>query len=91
MPNDFWIQDGSYLRLKQIMFGYTLPEALSSKLLIKKLRIYVSGNNLLTLTKYRGSDPELGGTSNDDTNTIGIDYGMYPSAKSIIGGINLTF
>ena len=85
--SDLYVQDGSYLRLKNIQLGYTLPESLTKKILISQLRLYVAAENLLTLTNYRGFDPEIssGGTS------LGVDYGVYPQARTFLFGINLKF
>ena len=85
--SDLYVQDGSYLRLKNIQLGYTLPESLTRKILISQLRLYVAAENLLTLTNYRGFDPEIssGGTS------LGVDYGVYPQARTFLFGINLKF
>ncbi|MFC2137491.1 SusC/RagA family TonB-linked outer membrane protein [Bacteroidota bacterium] len=88
--SDFWVYDGSYVRLKQISIGYTIPNNITSKIQIQKLRIYFSANNVLTFTKYPGNDPEVGGTT-DNANSIGVDLTMYPSAKSYIFGLNLVF
>jgi TonB-linked SusC/RagA family outer membrane protein len=82
---DYYIEDGSFLRLKNLQLGYTVPQNLLGKVNISSLRIYVQAVNLLTLTKYSGLDPELGG---DDRN-FGIDYGNYPNVKQYIFGINL--
>lgn len=82
--SDFYVEDGSFVRLQNAQLGYTFNTSENSK--ISKLRIYVSGNNLFTLTKYKGFDPTassgapLGG---------GIDQGFYPSAKTYLLGINL--
>ena len=86
---DFWVYDGSYLRLKQLSIGYTIPNKISTKVKVEKFRIYFSANNVLTFTKYPGNDPEVGGT--DAANSIGVDFSMYPSAKSYIFGVNLVF
>lgn len=85
--SDLYVYDGSYLRLKNIQLGYTLPKAWTNKILISSLRFYVAAENLLTFTKYPGFDPEIssGGTS------LGIDYGVYPQAKTWTIGANLTF
>ena len=85
--SDLYVQDGSYLRLKNIQLGYTVPEFLTKKILISQLRLYVAAENLLTLTNYRGFDPEIssGGTS------LGVDYGVYPQARTFLFGVNLKF
>jgi len=83
--SDLYVTDGSYLRLKNIQLGYTLPQRLTQKALISKLRVFVSAENLLTFTKYAGFDPEIssGGTS------LGIDYGVYPQARIWTIGFNI--
>ncbi|GAE20781.1 TonB-dependent receptor [Bacteroides pyogenes JCM 10003] len=85
--SDLYVYDGSYLRLKNIQLGYTLPAFLTKKAFISSLRIYVAAENLFTFTKYHGFDPEIssGGTS------LGIDYGVYPQGKVWTVGANLTF
>jgi TonB-linked SusC/RagA family outer membrane protein len=82
----YYIEDGTYLRLKSLQLGYTLPQSIMSKVKIKSLRVYLQAVNLFTLTKYSGLDPEIGG--NDLA--FGIDYGNYPNAKQFIFGLSLT-
>lgn len=85
--SDLWVEDGSYFRLKNIQLGYTLPQKWTRTLFISGLRVYVSGENVLTFTNYSGFDPEIasGGTS------LGIDRGVYPQTKVYTVGVNLTF
>lgn len=85
--SDLMVYDGSYLRLKNIQLGYTLPEHITRRIFISKLRVFVAAENLLTLTKYHGYDPEIssGGTS------LGIDYGVYPQARTFSFGVNVAF
>ena len=85
--SDLYLCDGSYLRLKNISLGYTLPKQLTQKLSISRLRFYVMAENLITWTKYWGFDPEIssGGTS------LGVDYGVYPQARTYTIGFNLSF
>lgn len=87
VSSDLYVCDGSYLRLKNIQLGYTLPQRLTNKAAISSLRFYVAAENLFTFTKYHGFDPEIssGGTS------LGIDRGVYPQAKTISVGANLSF
>lgn len=85
--SDRWIESGSYLRLKNLMIGYTLPR--NSIHFISSFRIYVSSQNLLTFTKYKGWDPEIG--SKNTTLTNGIDYGQYPAARSFQLGLQAGF
>ncbi|HEY6953660.1 MAG TPA: TonB-dependent receptor [Flavisolibacter sp.] len=83
--SDFYLESGDYLRLKVLQLGYTLPNHLFRGTGISRLRVYVTGENVLTLTKYTGYDPEVGG------GVFGIDKGQYPQARSILGGVQLTF
>jgi TonB-linked SusC/RagA family outer membrane protein len=83
----YYIENGSYLRLKNLQLGYTLPESITSKVNIGSLRVYIQGVNLFTVTKYTGLDPELGGS---DTN-FGIDSGNYPLVKQYLIGLNVSF
>lgn len=97
--SSFWLQDGSYLRMKTVQIGYSLPAAFVKKLQVEKIRLYVSANNLLTITKYKGFDPEIGINSTGysdvfSTNRdlqIGIDRGVYPQSRMILFGLNVIF
>lgn len=83
------IEDGSYLRLKNIVLGYTLPPSWSDKIAMSKLRVYISAQNLITFTRYSGLDPEV---SVDASELIGgIDFAVMPQPRNIIGGINISF
>lgn len=86
----FQIEDGSYLRFKNISLGYNFSDALLKRVALKKVRIYVAGQNLITLTHYKGYDPEV---SRFGTTSVsqGMDYGGYPSAKTILVGLDLNF
>jgi hypothetical protein len=78
--------------LKALNIGYTLAPSILHKAGIDRLRIYVSGANLFTITKYTGLDPELQGSNLNDQTNIGIDLGNYPAnQKTYIVGVNLTF
>ena len=85
---DFWLQDGSFARLKNITLGYSLPRSFTNKLKINRLRFYVAAENLLTITDYDGFDPEIGG---DGLNTRGIDAGVYPISAQYRAGLLLNF
>lgn len=92
--SDLYIEDGSYLRLKTLVLGYTLPKSINEKLHVTKLRGYISAENLLTFTKYSGQDPEIGvneSISNSGGPELGIDRGVYPQAKVYSLGFSLTF
>lgn len=80
--SDRLVESGAYFRLKNIQVGYTLPKAITQRAGLNRLRVYISGSNLLTLTKYTGYDPEVGS---------GIDYGNYPQARTVTMGINMDF
>jgi len=84
-PSKLYLEDGDYFRLKTVQLGYTLPKSLVAKIGVEKTRIYVMSENLMTFTRYTGYDPEIGG------GVMSIDRGIYPQARSIIGGVNLTF
>ena len=96
-PSSRFLEDGSYLRLKNLQLGYTIPEKIVSRFHIKNLRVYLTGQNLWTLTNYTGLDPEMHVSDNVKRDTYGgdvaagIDWGTYPSAKSYIIGLNLNF
>ena len=77
-----FIENGSYLRLKNLQLGYTFPKSVISSLGISKLRVYTQMSNVFTITKYKGYDPEVGS---------GVDYGNYPQARTFLMGLNLTF
>ncbi len=87
-PSALFIEDGSYIRLRNITIGYTLPHDLTKKAHIEDLRLFVTLNNMLTITDYTGLDPEVGYSSNLP-GSFGVDRGIYPLASSIVFGINL--
>ena len=89
--SDRYIEDGSYLRLKTLQIGYSLPPAIAQKLFMTGMRIFVSSDNLLTFTRYSGSDPEIGQLTLNNTLSRGVDLGTYPQAKTIVAGISITF
>ncbi|MFV0468061.1 MAG: SusC/RagA family protein, partial [Dysgonomonas sp.] len=84
------VEDGSFLRLANITFGYTLPQNMSKKIFAENLRLYASANNLYTLTKYSGFDPEVS-TRNSTGTTPGVDWGAYPRSTSFVFGLSITF
>lgn len=87
--SDFFVEDGSFIRLRNIQLGFTLPSAWTEKAKINSLRFYVAANNLITLTRYQGFDPDIGATAG--TLSAGVDYGFYPQARVLMGGVNLKF
>lgn len=85
--SDFFVHDGSYVRLRNITLGYSLPKNVTNFLKIQRLRFYVSGENMLTFTGYKGYDPEIGGGVFGN----GIDHNIYPQARTVLGGVNISF
>jgi len=87
---DVYIEDGSYIRLKNITLGYNFSSDIASRILAKQIRVYVSAQNLLTITRYKGLDPEA---NFYDQNNLqpGIDYGVYPNYRTYTVGVNVTF
>lgn len=85
--SDFYIHDGSFVRLRNITLGYTLPKNITKVIKLNKLRLYISSENLLTFTRYLGFDPEIGG----GVFSNGIDNGIYPQSRTFMTGINITF
>ena len=88
--SDWAVEDASFLRLQSVTLGYTLPEELTQKVHLRKARIYVTGTNLLCLTKYSGYDPEVD-TRRATPLTPGVDYSAYPKSIGFVAGLNLTF
>jgi hypothetical protein len=86
--SDFFVEDGSYLRIQNIQVGYSLPDSLLEKIHLDKFRIYFAVNNLYTFTKYRGYNPDV---SNASPLGAGVDLGQYPLARTFTTGINVTF
>lgn len=85
--SDLYVHNGSYLRLRNIELGYTLPQHLTQRAFISRARVFVSCQNLFTLTKYEGFDPEIGYSAT----LIGVDKGIYPQARTLTFGINVNF
>ena len=83
------VEDGSFLKLSNVTLGYTFPKAWLKKLGVSKLRLYATGSNLFTWTKYSGFDPEVSTMGNGLT--PGVDFGAYPKSRSFVFGINLAF
>ncbi|GEP97399.1 TonB-dependent receptor [Chitinophaga cymbidii] len=83
--SEFYLEDGSYLRIKTLQLGYTLPGAVTKRIGLERLRVHVMSENLITFTKYTGYDPEIGG------GVFSIDRGIYPQARSFMFGLNATF
>jgi hypothetical protein len=84
------VEDGSFLRINNITLGYTLPEAIRSRLKLSNFRIYATVNNLAVITNYTGYDPEAN-TRRRTPLTPGVDYAAYPRSKGYVMGVNLSF
>ncbi|REK52192.1 MAG: hypothetical protein DWQ49_13420 [Bacteroidetes bacterium] len=82
--SDFYVEDGSFFRLKSLQLGYNITGSVAERIGLRKMRIYYAGTNLLTFTKYSGFDPEIGAG-------LGIDRGIYPQARVNTIGLNITF
>jgi len=80
-PSDFYLQSGAYFRIKNLQLGYTLPKWVNDKLSVTKIRFYVAADNLATITKYNGYDPEI---------NTGLDQGIYPQARTFRIGVDAT-
>lgn len=83
--SDFYVENGAFFKIKTAQLGYTLNNNLVKQIGVSRIRLYVSGNNLITFTKYTGFDPEIGGGS------YGVDRGLYPQARFFLFGLNATF
>jgi TonB-linked SusC/RagA family outer membrane protein len=90
--NSYYLEDGSFLRCKSLVLGYTIPNSSLERFHIDRFRIYVQVANLFTITKYTGLDPELQGANLNDNSNFGIDLGNYPSSqKQYLIGVNVAF
>lgn len=86
--SDLYVYDGSFLRLKNMTLGYTLPQEWTRKIAVQKFRVFVSVENLATWTKYHGFDPEI---SSGSDRSNGVDFGVYPQARTWTVGFNIEF
>ena len=88
-PSDFYVEKGNFLRLRNLQIGWNLPREWTHRAKMKEVKVYLTGNNLFTVTNYRGFDPDIG-TSGWILDT-GIDKGFYPTNRSLGAGLNVTF
>ena len=86
--SDFYVEDGSYLRIQNIQLGYSLPISALKKAKLDKVRLYIAVNNLYTFTKYSGYNPDV---SNSDPLAAGVDLGQYPQTRTFTTGVNISF
>ena len=95
VASSYYVEDGSFLKLKNLIVGYTIPKHITQKATISNLRVYVQAENLLTFTKYQGLDPEITnretGTGSGSDLSRGIDGGGWPTTMRLLFGVNLTF
>ncbi|MBC7566751.1 MAG: TonB-dependent receptor [Pedobacter sp.] len=101
VASSIYVEDGSYLRLRNVTLGYTLPSNVTKKLTMSRVRMYLAAQNLFTITKYSGLDPEIGQPTGTDPNNnnassnnataSGVDVGTYPSSRFFTLGLNVTF
>jgi TonB-dependent starch-binding outer membrane protein SusC len=84
--SDFYVESGAYFKIKILQIGYTVPLSIMQKVGLTRFRVYVSGNNLKTFTKYTGFDPEIG-----SGNSFGVDRGFYPQSRSFLFGLSAAF
>lgn len=94
--SSYYIENGAFVRLRNLQLGYTLPTGFGKRMGLSSARIYVAAQNLFTITKYSGYDPEVGsanvnGGSSQSPLTTGVDYGRYPVPRTFMGGINFQF
>lgn len=94
-PSEFFVEDGSYLRLRTMTLGYNLPASVAENLSLTQARVYLRGTNIFTLTDYSGYTPEIGSADPNDTSgnptAAGIDLGVYPVTSIYSVGLNVTF
>jgi len=93
-PSSYYVQDGSYFRLKTLQIGYTFSENITQKITASRFRVYFEAYNLFTITNYDGLDPEIGlqsYTSDDRNLDIGVDRGIYPSSQTFTFGMSINF
>ena len=93
VTNDIYsrfVEDGSFLRLKNVTLGYTLPSKLTKKAKISKVRVYASGQNLFCISNYSGFDPEVS-TAGSNPMTPGLDWGAYPKSRIFTVGLDIQF
>ena len=89
--SDLWVEDASFLRARNVQLGYTLPQKWTKKIFVQRLRVYAQAENLFTLTRYTGCDPEVTGGNGSFGTEVGIDRGVYPQSRTFSVGVNLTF
>jgi hypothetical protein len=87
--SDLFIESGDFFRLKNLVIGYTLPSSATDKIGLSRLRFYITGQNVFTITSYSGFDPELGLT--DGNLQQNVDFAQFPQARTFLLGVNIGF
>ncbi len=86
-PSSYFVENGAYLKLRNIQLGFNVPPRFLSKIQLSRMRIYLNANNLFTITGYSGIDPEVAGSNTGR----GVDYGLYPQVRTVTGGLEINF
>jgi TonB-linked SusC/RagA family outer membrane protein len=86
--SSYYVEDGSFVRIRNLQVGYTFPSKMMKKVKVDRLRVYFAANNLVTFTRYQGYDPDVG---SGGVLSAGVDYGIYPQARTFMGGLQLKF
>ena len=89
--SNYYLQKGDYVRLKIVQLGYTIPQDVTQRFGMSKVRLYITGENLITFTKYTGYDPEIAGRNNSEQDIVGVDRAYYPQARTFLIGANIQF
>jgi len=89
LPSSYFVEDGSYLRMKTLQVGYNLSPDLLSRVKLERVRLYVQANNLFTITNYSGLDPEINSTGSGIASQMGIDRGLYPGSTIYQAGLSI--
>ncbi len=88
--SDIYVNDASYFRIRNVQLGYTFPKAWTKKIGFDRIRVFGMAENLFTFTKYHGFDPEVGASGYNERTSVGVDYGVYPQARTWTVGFNLS-
>jgi len=87
--NSRYLSDGAYIKLRSLSLSYEMPQSITSKMKLDRLRLFIQGQNLITFTKYEGWDPEVSTDFLNDNVTSGCDFYSAPQPRSIVFGINI--
>ena len=97
-PTSFYVEDGSYVRVKTLQLGYTFPKKVTERIKLSNMRLYIQAQNLFTFTKYSGADPDLslgtgngGNTGVQADQNLGVDYSGFPTPRQFLLGLSVSF